>query len=71
MSIDVCTPAMLAGAEWAYVDLELDIYKSSDGTVGGFDQDEFDDAVVQGLISETERRACLEITGQARRSMAA
>ena len=64
VSIDVCTPAVLAGDEWAYVDLELDLYKSSDGTVGVFDQDEFVEAVAQGLISEEEQRICLDITGR-------
>ena len=40
VSIDVCTPAGFAGAEWTYVDLELDLYKSGDGTLGVLDEDE-------------------------------
>lgn len=59
LSIDVCTPTVLTGDEWAYDDLELDLYKSSDGTVGVFDEDEFTEAVARGLISEDEQRACL------------
>jgi hypothetical protein len=64
LSIDVCTPTVLAGDEWAYVDLELDLYKSSDGTVGAFDEDEFDEAVARGLISEEEQRASLDTAGK-------
>ena len=61
LSIDVCTPTVRAGDEWAYVDLELDLYKSSDGTVGVFDRDEFEEAVAHGLISDEEQRSCLDV----------
>ena len=64
LSIDICTPAVFSRDQWAYVDLELDLYKSSDGTVGVFDQDEFDEAADQGMISVDERQACLAIAGE-------
>jgi hypothetical protein len=64
LSIDVCSPATPIGDEWAYVDLELDLYKSSDGTVGVYDEDEFDEAVAAGLIDDAERRACLDVAAQ-------
>ena len=60
LSIDICTPAALVDNEWGYTDLELDLFKSSDGTLGIFDGDEFDEAVSKGLISETEWRVCCE-----------
>jgi uncharacterized protein len=61
LSIDVCTPTALAGDEWTYVDLELDLYKSADGTISVFDEDELEEAAAQGLISEEEQRACLDV----------
>ena len=60
LSIDVCTSAKKVGDEWEYADLELDLHKSSDTTVGIFDEDEFEDAVARGLISDEERRRCLD-----------
>jgi hypothetical protein len=59
LAIDVCRPAVLTGDEWVYIDLELDLSKSSDGTIRVYDQDEFDEAVSRQLISDPERRACL------------
>ena len=64
MSIDVCTPAVFAGDAWTYVDLELDVYRSGDGAIGVFDQDELEDAVAHGLISEEERRTCLDVAAE-------
>jgi hypothetical protein len=64
LSIDVCTPTEKVGDEWAYVDLELDLYKSTDGTVGIFDEDEFADAIAGGLISEHERRVCIDTAAE-------
>ena len=60
LSIDISTPATLAANEWGYTDLELDLFKSSDGTLGIFDDDEFEEAVANGFISESERRVCRE-----------
>ena len=34
VSIDLCTPAVFAGDAWTYVDLELDVYRAGDGTIG-------------------------------------
>jgi hypothetical protein len=64
LSIDVCTPGVLARDEWAFVDLELDLSKSSDGTVSIADEDEFDEAIGLGLISDAEQRACHSVVGE-------
>jgi len=61
LAIDVCTPATFVDDEWTYVDLELDLYKSTDGTIGVFDEDELDEAVAHGLIAEEERRTCIDV----------
>ena len=60
LAIDICTPATFDAGErrWEYVDLELDLFKSSDGVVGIFDQDEFDDAVTAGEITPEEAAVC-------------
>ena len=64
VAIDLCTPATFAGDEWTYVDLELDVYKSDDGTIDVFDEDELEEAVAHGLIAEEERRTCLDVAGK-------
>lgn len=61
LAIDICTPATFDGRVWEYVDLELDLFKSSDGVVGIFDQDEFDEAVAAGEITQAEKAHCLEV----------
>lgn len=58
LAVDVCLPPQLHENEWSYVDLELDLFKSSDGIVGVFDQNDFDEAVAAGHIdSEVATRA--------------
>ena len=64
VAIDVCVPASFDGAEWCFADLELDLYKSDQGESGVFDEDEFEDAVREGLISESERTAALAAAGE-------
>lgn len=61
LAIDICTPATFDGGVWEYVDLELDLFKSSDGVVGIFDQDEFDEAVAAGEVTRAEKAHCLEV----------
>jgi predicted RNA-binding protein associated with RNAse of E/G family len=64
VSIDVCTPAELSGDAWTYVDLELDVYRAGDGGIGVFDEDELEEAVAHGLISEEEHGTCLEVAAE-------
>jgi hypothetical protein len=64
VAVDVCVPPSFDGEEWCYADLELDLYKSNEGVSGVFDEDEFDDAVRAGLISEPERTAALAAAGE-------
>ena len=60
LAIDLCTPSTFDGRRWEYVDLELDLFSSSDGLVGIFDEDEFDEAVAAGHITADERTVCRE-----------
>lgn len=41
VTVDICTPAVLAARTWTYVDLELDPWRSVDGGVPTDDWDEF------------------------------
>jgi len=59
VAVDVCVPPSFDGEEWRFTDLELDLYKSGRGESGVFDEDEFEDAVREGLMSESERAAAL------------
>jgi len=61
VGIDVCVPPSFDSEEWRFTDLELDLYKSGQGESGVFDEDEFEDAVREGLISEAERAAALAV----------
>ena len=54
-SVDVCTPAVLEGDDWSYVDLELDLIRwSPDEPVIVDDEDEFEQAVALGHITSAE-----------------
>jgi hypothetical protein len=64
VAVDVCVPSAFDGEEWCYTDLELDLYKSNQGAAGVYDQDEFDDAVRAGLISDPERTAALAVVDE-------
>ena len=57
--VDVSTPALLAGAEWMFEDLELDPFRRPDGTVGTEDWDELAEAHAMELISDVERDAAV------------
>lgn len=63
IAVDVCTPATRHGSEWDYVDLELDLHKTGDG-VSVDDEDEFDQAVRDGVVSEVERRESLAVAAR-------
>jgi len=54
VTVDICTPPVLAGQTWTYVDLELDPWLSLDGAVTTDDWDEFRDACAGGQISQDE-----------------
>ena len=54
-SVDVSTPPLLDGAEWAYTDLELDPVLLADGTVFVEDEDELEEAYAAGLVTDAER----------------
>lgn len=54
VTVDICTPAVLAGRTWTYVDLELDPWRSVDGAVTTDDWDEFRDACDLGQIGQEE-----------------
>lgn len=57
ISVDVCTPPVLADGEWSYVDLELDLLGDEPGQVETEDEDEFVAACEAGLITGTEASA--------------
>jgi len=61
VAVDVCLPPQLIENEWSYVDLELDLFKSSDGIAGLFDQEDFDRAVEAGHISPDEQAHALAV----------
>jgi hypothetical protein len=57
-------PRSFDGEEWSFADLELDLYKSGQGEARVDDEDEFEDAVLDGLISPSERTAALAAAGE-------
>lgn len=67
ISVEVCTPPVVVGGEWQFVDLELDPYRGPDGCVTVDDEDEFVVACEAGLISPGEaaaaRAAAAEVAG--------
>lgn len=54
LTIDICTPPVLHDQTWSFVDLELDLFRASDGHAGIVDQDEFDALAASGLLTEHE-----------------
>jgi hypothetical protein len=54
VTVDICTPAQFTDQTWTYTDLELDPWRSRDGTVSTDDWDEFHAACAAGRISPTE-----------------
>ncbi|MCU4799915.1 DUF402 domain-containing protein [Halobacteria archaeon HArc-gm2] len=50
--VNVCTPVEVFPGEVRYVDLHVDVVKHADGTVERVDDDELDDAVEAGHVSE-------------------
>ncbi len=50
--VNVCTPLELFPDAATYVDLEVDVVKHADGTVERLDDDELDEAVSAGHVSE-------------------
>ena len=50
--VNVCTPVEIFPTAVRYVDLHVDVVKSPDGTVERVDDDELDDAVAAGTVSE-------------------
>lgn len=69
-AIDICTPAVIEDNEWSYVDLELDLIKWSPGEpVVLDDEDEFEEAVDLGHITQEERQECLATTRDLQRRL--
>ncbi|MFC6826738.1 DUF402 domain-containing protein [Halopelagius fulvigenes] len=50
--VNVCTPVECFPDEVRYVDLHVDVIKRADGTVERVDDDELDEAVAEGEVSE-------------------
>jgi hypothetical protein len=70
VAIDVCVPPSFDGEGWRFTDLELDLYKSGQGEARVDDEDEFADAVREGLISQSERTAALAAASELGRRLA-
>lgn len=69
--IDICTPAQLEGDVWSYDDLELDLFKFTDGRWGIEDEDEFDERVAAGFISLEEVEASWSTVAELKRRLSA
>jgi hypothetical protein len=50
--VNICTPVEIFPGAVRYVDLHVDVVKTPDGTVERVDDDELDDAVAAGTVSE-------------------
>ncbi|WP_439028529.1 DUF402 domain-containing protein [Haloarchaeobius sp. DT45] len=50
--VNICTPVELFPDQARYVDLHVDVVKHADGTVERVDDDELDEAVAAGYVSE-------------------
>ncbi len=46
IGVDICTPPVLDGSGWSYIDLELDLARLADGSVLLVDEDEFEQTVI-------------------------
>jgi protein associated with RNAse G/E len=60
LTIDICTPPSFEDGTWSFVDMELDLFRRSDGHAGVVDQDDWDLLVGSGLISDDAVRAVEE-----------
>ncbi|MBA2608735.1 MAG: DUF402 domain-containing protein [Actinobacteria bacterium] len=69
LAIDACTPPVLIDGIWTWIDLELDVFRDSDGVAVIEDEDEFDDAVAAGHIPPDEQREALAITAAMERQL--
>jgi protein associated with RNAse G/E len=54
LTVDICTPPTREGETWSFVDLELDLFRRSDGQAAIVDQEEFDLLAASGLVAESE-----------------
>lgn len=62
ITVDIAKPPMFVNKEWKWVDLEIDLFRATDGEVGIVDQDEFEEACDADHISADERKAALAMT---------
>ncbi len=62
LSVDVTAPATRDGNVWSWLDLEIDLFRLKDGTVGIEDEDEFEESYTAGYISDAQRDESLRIT---------
>jgi protein associated with RNAse G/E len=60
LTIDVCTPPTFNDETWSFVDMELDLFRSTDGRAGVVDQEEWSRLIASGLVSEDEVRSVTE-----------
>lgn len=59
-TVDICRPASRSGTTWSFVDLELDLYRSTERQAGIVDQDEFAALAAAHLVTEDELVAASE-----------
>lgn len=64
ISVDICTPPVLVDHRWSYVDLELDPISDAPGQVQTEDEDEFEQACADGLISSVEELEARQATAE-------
>ncbi|MDP1793788.1 MAG: DUF402 domain-containing protein [Acidimicrobiales bacterium] len=62
LSVDVTAPATRDGDTWSWLDLEIDLFRLKDGTVGVEDEDEFDESCAAGYITDEDRVESLRVT---------
>lgn len=62
VSVDVTALATREIDVWSWLDLEIDLFRLKDGTVGIEDEDEFEDSFAAGYISDAQRDESLRIT---------
>lgn len=62
LSVDVSTPPVRNRGECSWIDLEIDLFRLKTGDVGIEDEDEFEDSVAKGYITDEQRTEALRIT---------
>ncbi|WP_129114497.1 DUF402 domain-containing protein [Halegenticoccus tardaugens] len=67
--VNVCTPVECFPDEIRYVDLHVDVVKHADGTVERVDDDELDDAVEDGDVSEPLAEKARAVAGAVERAL--